>query len=99
MQHCSGGSSMRACKDGLLGLEVGALAWGFIWPLRALGGQRPRPFKKEPMLCPILLAPYLQPNMPTLASPHEAATLLHSDSRLHRTNHMQSVLLTEMPQK
>ena len=77
MQHCSWGHNMKVYKGGLRGWEVGALAWGFTWPLRAFGGQGPRPFKKEPVLCPRILAPYLQPNMPTLASPHEVATLLH----------------------
>ena len=33
-------------KGGHIGWEDGALAWGIVWPLRALGGQGPPAFKK-----------------------------------------------------
>ena len=54
LQHCSRGQFHEDAQGGLSGWEVGALAWGSMRPLRALGGQGPRPFKKEPVPSPIL---------------------------------------------
>ena len=54
MQRCPRGQFHGDAQGGLPGWEDGALAWGSIRPLRALEGQGPRPFKKEPVPSPIL---------------------------------------------
>ena len=38
------GNLMREDRGGHIGWEDGALAWGILWPLRALGGQGPPAF-------------------------------------------------------